>query len=139
MAQAAQHARAAAVLSRATVRAAEQLDLPQRELAKVLGVSTATVSRLAAGSWRLAEGSKSWELAAAFVRLFRSLAAITGGGPETMRARLHSDNDALGARPAERIVSAEGLFDVLRYLDGAPRPVARRRSAARRRDPRTGR
>jgi len=119
MAQAARHAQAAAVLSRATVRAAEQLDLPQRDLAQVLGVSPATVSRLAAGSWHLAEGSKTWELAAAFVRLYRSLAAITGGGTETMRAWLHSDNDALGARPAERIVRAEGLFDVLRYLDGA--------------------
>lgn len=118
MAQAARHAQAAAVLSRATVRAAEQLDLPQRDLAQVLGVSPATVSRLAAGSWRLAERSKTWELAAAFVRLYRSLAASTGGGTETMRAWLHSDNDALGARPVERIVHAEGLFDVLRYLDG---------------------
>ena len=119
MAQAVRHAQAAAVLSRATVRAAEQLDLPQRDLAQVLGMSPATVSRLAAGSWRLAEGSKTWERAAAFVRLYRSLAAITGGGPETKRGWLHSDDDALGARPAERIVRAEGLFDVLRYLHGA--------------------
>ena len=119
MTQAARHPHATEVFSRATVRAAEQLDLPQRELARVLGVSAATVSRLTAGTWRLAEGSKTWELAAAFLRLYRSLAAITGGGTDAMRAWLHSDNDALGARPAERIVSAEGLFDVVRYLDAA--------------------
>lgn len=119
MAQPLQHPRAAAVLSQATVRAAGQLDLQQRQLALLLGLSAATVSRLAAGAWRLTEGTKSWELAAAFVRLYRSLAAITGGGTEAMRAWLHSDNDALGARPAERILSAEGLFDVVRYLDAA--------------------
>lgn len=119
MAQPVQYPRAAAVLSQATVRAAGQLDLQQRQLALLLGLSAATVSRLAAGAWRLTEGTKSWELAAAFVRLYRSLAAITGGGTEAMRAWLHSDNDALGARPAERILSAEGLFDVVRYLDAA--------------------
>ena len=119
MAQPLQHPRAATVLSQATVRAAGQLDLQQRQLALLLGLSAATVSRLAAGAWRLTEGTKSWELAAAFVRLYRSLAAITGGGTEAMRAWLHSDNDALGARPAERILSAEGLFDVVRYLDAA--------------------
>lgn len=119
MAQVLRHPRAAAVLSRATVRAAEQLDLPQRQLAQVLGVSAATTSRLAAGTWCLSEGSKTWELASAFVRLYRSLAAITGGGPQAMRAWLHSENDALGAPPVQRILSAEGLFDVVRYLDAA--------------------
>ncbi len=119
MIQAVRHPGAAAVLSQATVRAAEQLDLQQRQLARVLGVSGATVSRLTCGTWQLTEGSKTWELAVAFVRLYRSLAAITGGAREAMRAWLHSHNDALGAAPAERIVSAEGLFDVLRYLDAA--------------------
>ena len=119
MTQAVRHPHATAVFSRATVRAAEQLDVSQRELARLLGVSAATVSRLAAGTWRLAEGSKTWELAAAFLRLYRSLAAITGGGTEAMRAWLHSQNDALGAKPAERMLSAEGLFDVVRYLDAA--------------------
>ncbi len=119
MVQTIRHPRAAAVLSQATVRAAEQLDLHQRQLARVLGVSAATASRLAGGTWRLVEGSKTWELAVAFVRLYRSLAAITGGGAQAMRAWLHSDNEALGGQPAERILSAEGLFDVVRYLDAA--------------------
>lgn len=110
---------AAAVLSKATVRAAGQLQLRQAQLAKVLGLSAATASRLTAGTWQLAPGSKTWELAAAFVRVYRALSAVTGGGTQAMRDWLQSDNDALGGRPAERILSAEGLFDVVRYLDAA--------------------
>jgi hypothetical protein len=110
---------AAATLSRAVLRAAEQLDLRQAQLAALLGLSPATASRLAAGTWQLAEDSKPWELAVAFVRLYRSLAAITGGQTQAMRDWLHSDNDALGGQPAQRILSAEGLIHVLLYLDAA--------------------
>lgn len=113
------HPNPATVLSKATVRAAEQLDLRQAQLARVLGLSAATASRLTAGTWRLPQGSKAWELAAAFVRLFRSLSALTGGGTQAMRDWLHSDNDALGGQPAQRILSAEGLFHVVQYLDAA--------------------
>ncbi len=110
---------AATVLSKATARAAEQLDVRQAQLAKVLGLSTATTSRLGSGRWALPEGSKAWELAAAFVRLYRSLAAVTGGKAQVMRDWLHSANDALGDEPARLIVTAEGLFHVIQYLDAA--------------------
>ena len=109
----------ATVLSKATARAAEQLDVRQAKLAKVLGLSAATTSRLVSGSWVLPEGSKAWELAAAFVRLYRSLAAITGGKAQAMRDWLHSANDALGGEPAQLILTAEGLFHVIQYLDAA--------------------
>jgi transcriptional regulator with XRE-family HTH domain len=108
---------ASTVLSKATVRASRELGLRQADLAKILGLSAATASRLDAGAWQLASGSKAWELAAAFVRVYRSLAAITGGKSEAMRAWLHSENDALGAVPAHRLLTAEGLFSVLNYLD----------------------
>jgi hypothetical protein len=109
----------AAVLSKAVVRAAEQLGLRQVQLARLLGLSTATASRLTAGTWELLPDSKSWELATSFVRLYRSLAAITGGTPQAMRLWLHSANAALGGEPAARILSAEGLVHVLQYLDAA--------------------
>jgi transcriptional regulator with XRE-family HTH domain len=109
----------AAVLSKAAVRAADQLGLRQAQLAKLLGLSAATASRLAAGVWLLPQNSKTWELAAAFVRLYRSLAAITGGETQAMRDWLHSDNVALGGEPAQRILSAEGLIHVLHYLDAS--------------------
>ncbi len=109
----------ATVLSKAAVRAAHELGLRQADLAKILGLSAATASRLEAGSWRLPPDGKAWELATAFVRVYRSLAAITGGNSEAMRAWVHSDNDALGAEPGQRLLTAEGLFSVLRYLDAA--------------------
>ncbi|MGH8221306.1 MAG: MbcA/ParS/Xre antitoxin family protein [Steroidobacteraceae bacterium] len=107
------------VLSKATVRASRELGLRQSDLARILGLSTATASRLDSGAWRLSSGSKAWELAAAFTRLYRSLSAITGGKSEAMRTWLHSENDALSAIPARRILTAEGLFSVLSYLDAA--------------------
>jgi hypothetical protein len=110
---------AALVLSKATVRAAEQLDVRQAQLGKLLGLSAATISRLSAGTWHLQQDTKAWELAAAFVRLYRSLAAITGGKVQAMRDWLHSANAALGGEPAQRILTAEGLFHVVQYLDAA--------------------
>ncbi len=107
------------VLSKAVVRAAEQLGVKQTQLARMLGLSPATASRLTAGSWRLAPESKSWELALAFVRLYRDLSAITGGASRTMRDWLRSGTDALGAPPLERMLTAEGLVSVLQYLDAA--------------------
>src|SRR2546429_5592852 len=56
------------ILSRATVRAARFLAVTQGELAEVIGVSGATLSRLANGQRHLQPGSKPWQLAALFVR-----------------------------------------------------------------------
>ncbi|HEX4050393.1 MAG TPA: MbcA/ParS/Xre antitoxin family protein [Steroidobacteraceae bacterium] len=109
-----------AVLSKAVIRAATQLELRQAQMARMLGLSAASASRLASGTWQIRADSKSWELATAFVRLFRSLSALTGGQTQAMRDWLHSGNDALGGgSPAERIVTAEGLIHVVQYLDAA--------------------
>jgi len=108
-----------AVLSRATVRAARLLGLPQSELARVIGVSGATLSRLASGHKQLESGSKPWQLAALFVRLFRSLDAIVGSDDEAARAWLRSANGALGGVPLELIREPEGLVRAVDYLDAA--------------------
>ncbi|MBA4285598.1 MAG: hypothetical protein C0434_08720 [Xanthomonadaceae bacterium] len=110
---------AAAVLSKAVVRAAERLKLSQVQLARTLGLSPATTSRLHAGTWRLSPDSKPWELAALLVRVYRSLDAITGGKVDAMQAWLHSGNAALGGEPAKLLGSCEGLIDVLHYLDAS--------------------
>ncbi len=106
-------------LSRATLRAAQLLGLTQAELARILGLSRATVSRMAAGGYPLAEGQKSWELAALFVRLFRSLDALVGSKDDQAQAWLNSENTALGATPRQMICKAEGLVSVVHYLDAA--------------------
>ena len=107
------------VLSRATVRAARFLGLAQGELAEVIGVSAPTLSRLANGHKQLEAGSKPWQLAALFVRLFRSLDAIVGSDDAAARAWLRSENHALGGVPLELIRDPAGLVRTVDYLDAA--------------------
>jgi transcriptional regulator with XRE-family HTH domain len=106
-------------LSRATVRAARYLAVAQSDLADVIGVSAATLSRLANGRKALEAGSKPWQLAALFVRLFRSLDAIVGSDDAAARAWLRSDNSALGGVPLTLIHDPAGLVRTVDYLDAA--------------------
>jgi len=106
-------------LAKATLRAAELLGLTQADLAPILGVSRATVSRIASGDYLLAPEQKTWELAALFVRLFRSLDALVGSNEAQARAWLDSENAGLGGIPRKLIPKAEGLVRVVQYLDAA--------------------
>jgi transcriptional regulator with XRE-family HTH domain len=107
------------VLTKAVVRAAALLELSQRELAGILGVSEATASRLCADRYRLSpQRAKEWELARLFVRFFRSLDALWGHD-DLARTWLGSENLALAARPRELLTSVEGLVRVVGYLDAA--------------------
>src|SRR5579862_4027002 len=108
-----------AVLSRATVRAARFLGVAQAELAEVIGVSGATLSRVANGQKQLDPGSKPWQLAALFVRLFRSLDAIVGSDDAAARAWLRGENSALGGIPLDLIADPAGLVRTVDYLDAA--------------------
>ncbi len=109
----------ASVLSRATVRAARFLGMAQSDLAQVIGVSAATLSRLANGQKQLEPGSKPWQLAALFVRLFRSLDAIVGSDDAAAQAWLRSENTALGGVPLDLISDPAGLVRTVDYLDAA--------------------
>jgi hypothetical protein len=106
----------AAVLTKATLAAAERLGLRNRQLAAVIGTSEASVSRLN-GARALDPDTKEGELALMFLRLFRSLDALIGGDDSKSRTWLHSRNHHLGGIPAERIRTIEGLVDVVQYLD----------------------
>ncbi|MFO1426088.1 MAG: antitoxin Xre/MbcA/ParS toxin-binding domain-containing protein [Steroidobacteraceae bacterium] len=108
---------AGAVLTKAVLRAASLLGLPQQALAQVLGVSRPTVTRMGLGSYRLSPAQpKAWELGTLFVRMFRSLDALVGHDAAA-RTWLEGPNTDLGARPIELIRSAEGLVRVVHYLD----------------------
>ena len=111
------HPEPAAVVTKAVMRAAERLELPNRVLAAVLGVSQATVSRMGAGAFQLDAGSKPFELAVLFLRLFRSLDAIVGGDVSVARVWLRNTNTAFGAAPITLIESVAGLVHVVAYLD----------------------
>ncbi|MBS0367254.1 MAG: DUF2384 domain-containing protein [Proteobacteria bacterium] len=108
-----------AILARATVRAARLLEVAQGDLADIIGVSGATLSRLAHAHKALDPGSKPWQLAALFVRLFRSLDAIVGSDDAAARAWLRSENTALGGVPLALIREPAGLVRTVDYLDAA--------------------
>ena len=114
--QLAQQPEASAVLSKAVTRAAARLDLSKSLLAKVLGVSPPTVTRLYSGHYLLNPNRKEWDFALLFVRVFRSLDSIVGD-EASARTWLRSENRVLGARPFELIQEVEGLVRVVQYLD----------------------
>lgn len=106
-----------AVLSKAAIRAAERLGLPNALLARVLGLSEASVSRMRNGAFLLSRDSKPFELAQLFLRLFRSLDAISGGDDESSRSWMISENLALGGRPIDLIKTIRGLTATVAYVD----------------------
>jgi len=112
-----------AVLAKATARAATLLGLNGAALAKVLGASEATVSRVVRGERTLPPQSKEGELAALLVRLFRSLDALVGNDEERRLAWMRSYNDALNGTPGELILRAEGLVLTVAYVDGMRAPL----------------
>ena len=107
----------APVLTKATLRAASQLGLTNKLLARVIGVSEATVSRMQSGDYLLQPGQKSFELAVLFVRLYRSLDAIVGGDDAVAGAWLKNRNTALSAPPLALIQTVPGLMNVIQYVD----------------------
>ncbi|MDQ9170545.1 MbcA/ParS/Xre antitoxin family protein [Oxalobacteraceae bacterium R-40] len=112
-----QTSQASMTLSKAVIKAAELLHLKQLSVARILGLSTATASRLHAGTYLLSpERGKEWELALLFVRVFRSLDAVLGHG-DAAKKWLSGNNLALNGRPAELMENTEGLIRVLHYLD----------------------
>ena len=113
----------AAVITKAALRAAEQLGMTSKSLAAVLGVSEASVSRMRSGDYSLQRGQKAFELAVLFVRFWRSLDAIVGGDEAVARAWLRNRNAALDAEPIALIQTVPGLMNAIHYLD-ARRAVA---------------
>lgn len=106
-----------AVLIKAVLRAADHLGVRQSALADTLGVSGATVSRLASGVRTLDPASKPGELGLLFVRVFRSLDALFGGQEADARAWFDAHNHHLGGVPREMIATVTGLAHVAGYLD----------------------
>lgn len=114
---------AAAVLTKAVLRASGLLNLSSASLARVLGVSEASVSRLVSGMRTVDPASKEGELALLLVRLYRSLDALVGTDDAHRKAWMAGFNRALNGRPAELIESAQGLVSVVTYLDAMRAPA----------------
>ena len=105
------------VLTSATVRAAERLQIKNAALARILGVSDSTVSRMRNKALFLERGDKPFELAILFVRLYRSLDSIMAGDDAVAADWLRNKNTVLNGVPLELIQSVSGLVHVIAYLD----------------------
>lgn len=106
-----------AVLTKAVIRASEFLGLKRPELARAIGLSPSTLSRMYAGDYLLDEKSKNWELAALLVRLYRGLDAIMAGDERSLQAWMHNSNTELHDVPVNLIGNVAGLANVVSYVD----------------------
>jgi transcriptional regulator with XRE-family HTH domain len=112
-----------AVLTKSVLRSAEHLGLSSAAVARILGVSEASISRLASGTRAIDPQSKEGELALLLVRVYRSLDALVGTDAAQRKSWLHGYNRALNGRPAELIERADGLVHVVAYLDAMRAPA----------------
>lgn len=105
------------IVTTALCKAAEKLKFSQAEMADILGVSKSTVSRIMKGTHILKEGQKDYEIAVIFLRIFRSLDAITGGDDRVNVNWMRNENTALRGVPAAMLKNLTGLMNVITYLD----------------------
>lgn len=123
MEQRALHPHAADVLAKATVRASQLLGLSGAALARTVGLSEPTVSRIVKGEKAIDPASKEGELSLLLVRVYRSLDALVGTDDGKRLAWMQSHNHALGGKPVVLVQKAEGLVATLHYLDGMRAPA----------------
>jgi hypothetical protein len=79
----------AALLTKAVLRAADRLAIKNAVLARILGLSGPTISRMRNGKYWLDRGQKPFELAVLLIRLYRSLDGIVGGDDSVARGLAH--------------------------------------------------
>lgn len=102
----------AAVLGKATLRAAARMGLSREELAAVIGRDRSSISR--AG---IAPDSKPGELARLLLRCYRSLAVLVDDDEGQIREWLGMPNRHTGGVPREQLQAVAGLVTVTGYLD----------------------
>jgi hypothetical protein len=118
-ARAASPTRRAVVVSKAVARSADLLGLTNAVLARTIGVSEATGSRLRTGAFALVPGTKPYELSLLLIRLFRGLDAVVGGDEASLRSWMMTANRALGGVPRDLVQTATGLVAAVYYVDAA--------------------
>jgi len=104
-------------LAKTLFRAAAALGLTDTELASIMGVDRSTVRRTRQRGY-LDPQTKTGEIAALVLRVYRSLYALTGGAPAAMAEWMHTGNRHVNGIPAQRMFSLVGLAEVVAYLDG---------------------
>ncbi|AHI27922.1 MbcA/ParS/Xre antitoxin family protein [Marinobacter similis] len=101
-----------ALLAKALLNAGKAFGFNQTELADIVGRNRTGLVRDG-----IDPASKSGELALLFIRLYRSVFALTGGEPAAMKHWINTENRYFDEVPRQLIKSAEGLVRVNHYLD----------------------
>lgn len=102
----------AAVLAKATLRAADALGIRQSRLSEIIGRNRSSISR--AG---IEPDSKPGELALLLLRCYRALAVLVDDDRDQLRHWFGTENGHTGGVPAEQIMKVDGLVRVANYLD----------------------
>lgn len=111
------------VLAKATTRASQFLGMNGVMLAKTLGLSEPTVSRILKAEKPIDPSSKEGELALLLVRVYRSLDALVGTDDGKRQLWMTGFNKALGGIPLQVIQRVDGLVATLSYLDAMRAPT----------------
>ncbi len=106
----------AQTLCKALFRAADALGLRQAELGRAIGLERTSVSRLK-NKGVLDPDSKTGELAACVIRIYRDLFALLGADETAIRHWMATPNLHLNGAPNELIQQVQGLVRVIAYLD----------------------
>ena len=110
-----QQPNASTTLMKAFNNACDSLGITREVKSKILGVNISTLSRKNLIGFD--ETSKTAELQCHFIRLYRSLFAISGGDNAFMNHWFTTENKALNGTPALLCQNIEGLFRTNQYLD----------------------
>jgi len=101
-----------ALVVKAFLNAGKAFGFTQSDLADIVGRNRSGLARDG-----IDPTTKAGELALLFIRLYRSVYALTGGDPEAMKHWINTSNRYFGESPRELVKTAEGLVRVNHYLD----------------------
>ena len=107
----------AQVVSKALVRAAGDLGLNGCQMARTIGLSEATISRVRRGAHLITPDTKSYELSLMVIRIHKALMEIMGQDPDAVKSWMRAENTELKAVPAKKIGDIRGLVSVLAYAE----------------------
>ncbi|MAB50386.1 MbcA/ParS/Xre antitoxin family protein [Marinobacter sp.] len=99
------------VLAKATMRAAFALDINEMQLARILGVDEKCLgTEIDPASWL---GQRAQKL----IRIYQYLSARAGNDDAGVSQWMRTSNRRFGCSPRERLQKAEGLDEVMAYLE----------------------
>lgn len=98
------------VLKKAVSNIAEQLDISDFQLKKIIGINLDEIEQI--------ESSKSFEPALLFIEFYKELYFVFGDDPRIIKIFLISNNKLLKGKPLEIIQNEGGLDFVVSILRG---------------------